>query len=119
MEKLTNRLKSTSRRYFRRKVRSNTRSKMLTTLPRLIVNRSNSYNYAQIIDVDWKVIASSTDMKINEWTKKEKARIVWIELAKKAIEKWKKNVVFDRNGYLYHWRIKEIAEGAREWWLIF
>ena len=86
--------------------------------PRLDVFRSNSNIYAQLID-DVKgvtlVSASSVEKDFGE-TKgnKEEARKVGQLIAKRAIEKNITEVVFDRGGYVYHGRVKELAEGARE-----
>ncbi|WKY48449.1 50S ribosomal protein L18 [Eubacteriaceae bacterium ES3] len=89
--------------------------------PRLNVFRSNKNMYAQIID-DSKgitlVSASSidTDLKaqIENGGDKSGAKKVGEAIAKKAVEKGIVNVVFDRGGYEYHGRVKELAEGARE-----
>ncbi len=84
---------------------------------RLSVFRSNKEIYGQIIDDrEGKTIvgASSLGMKSDNVTKTEKAKLAGIELAKRAIEKGIETVVFDRNGYLYHGRIKAFADGARE-----
>ena len=88
--------------------------------PRLSVYRSNSFIYAQIFDIDWKVICHASDLK-SKWkiTKTESAKKVWEEIAKKALEKKVKEVVFDRNGFSYHGRIKSLASWAREVWLKF
>ena len=86
--------------------------------PRLDVFRSNSNIYAQLID-DVKgvtlVSASSVEKDFGE-TKgnKEEARKVGQLIAKRALEKNISEVVFDRGGYVYHGRVKELAEGARE-----
>ena len=86
--------------------------------PRLDVFRSNSNIYAQLID-DVKGVtlaaASSVEKDFGE-TKgnKEEARKVGQLIAKRAIEKNITEVVFDRGGYVYHGRVKELAEGARE-----
>ncbi len=86
--------------------------------PRLNVFRSASNIYAQIVD-DMKgvtlVAASSLDKEF-EGTggNKEAARKVGQMIAKRAVEKGIAQVVFDRGGYLYHGRVKELAEGARE-----
>lgn len=86
--------------------------------PRLDVFRSNSNIYAQLID-DVKgatlVSASSVEKDFGE-TKgnKEEARKVGQLIAKRALEKNITEVVFDRGGYVYHGRVKELAEGARE-----
>lgn len=89
--------------------------------PRLCVFRSLKHIYAQIID-DTKgvtlVAASTLDEalkgKLPSTGNKEAAREVGKLIGKKALEKGIKKVVFDRGGYLYHGRVKELAEGARE-----
>lgn len=89
--------------------------------PRLVVFRSLNFTYAQIINDDsGKVLISASDQKAKKkGTKSEKAKEVGIELAKMAKEKKIETIVFDRNGYKYHGRIKALAEGAREGGLIF
>ncbi len=89
--------------------------------PRLVVYRSIKHIYAQVID-DTKghtlVQASTLERalmdELKNKTKKEKARIVGRVIGKRCIENKIEKVVFDRNGYLYHGRVKEVAEGARE-----
>ena len=86
--------------------------------PRLNVFRSTKNIYAQIID-DVKgvtlVAASSLDKEFNgNGGNKEAARKVGEMIAKRAAEKGISQVVFDRGGYIFHGRIKELAEGARE-----
>lgn len=89
--------------------------------PRLNVFRSSTNIYAQIIDdaAGNTIVQASTKDKdildrITEMTKVEAAKLVGAELAKRAQEKGIKSVVFDRGGYLYHGRVKSLAEGARE-----
>lgn len=86
--------------------------------PRLNVFRSLNNIYAQIID-DTKgatlVSASTLDKEFEGATGNcEAAKKVGLLVAKRALEKGIENVVFDRGGYLYHGRIKELADGARE-----
>ena len=86
--------------------------------PRLAVFRSNSEIYAQIID-DTKgvalVAASSRDKDLKaSGTKTEKAKQVGEAIAKKALAAGIETISFDRGGYLYHGRVKSLAEGARE-----
>lgn len=94
------------------------RSKIAGTAsrPRLVVFRSLTGNYAQIIDDDKGIIlTSASDLKNKaKGTKVEKAKEVGAEIAKKAQEQKITEVVFDRNGYKYHGRVKAVAEGARE-----
>ena len=86
--------------------------------PRLNVFRSAKHIYAQIIDdVNGVTLcaASSMDKEIEGFGgNKEASKRVGAALASKAKEKGITEVVFDRGGYLYHGRVKELAEGARE-----
>ena len=89
--------------------------------PRLNVFRSNANIYAQIIDdVNGNtLVACSTKEKavaalLGDKNKSEQAKVVGIELAKKATAKGIEEVVFDRGGYLYIGRVKNLADGARE-----
>ena len=86
--------------------------------PRLCVYRSNSNIYAQVID-DVKGVtlaqASTLDKAVKtKKSNKEAAKEVGTLIAKRAIEKNIKTVVYDRGGYIYHGIIKELAEAARE-----
>ena len=86
--------------------------------PRLCVYRSNTNIYAQVIDdVAGITIVSASTLDKDVKTKhanKEAAKEVGALVAKKAIEKNIKTVVFDRGGYIYHGVVKELAEAARE-----
>lgn len=84
--------------------------------PRLCVFRSLKNIYAQIIDDvagNTLVSASSLELEGNGGNK-EAAKAVGELVAKKALEKGIENVVFDRGGYIYHGRVQELADGARE-----
>lgn len=86
--------------------------------PRLNVFRSNSNIYAQLID-DIKGVtlasASTLDKELNCYGgNKEAARQVGKLIAERALQKGITEVVFDRGGYIFHGRVKELAEGARE-----
>lgn len=104
-----------SERRERRHNRIRTRLSGTGARPRLVVFRSLKKNYAQLID-DEKgvVIAAASDASPKAGKKSDRAKLVWLELAKKATEKGVTACVFDRNGYKYHGRIKAIADGARE-----
>jgi len=86
--------------------------------PRLSVYRSNKGIYAQIIDdVTGKTIVSASSLAKDfaaTGTKSEQSIAVGKAVAAKAVAAGIKDVVFDRNGYLYHGRVKSLAEGARE-----
>lgn len=91
--------------------------------PRLSVYRSNKGIYAQIInDETGKTIASASSLSKEfsaEGNKSDQSTAVGKLVAEKAIAAGVKEVVFDRNGYLYHGRVKSLAEGAREGGLVF
>lgn len=89
--------------------------------PRLAVFRSNQHIYAQIIDdtAGNTVVAASTmeasiKEKLSNTSDIEAAKVVGEAVARKAIEKGINTVVFDRGGYIYHGRVKALAEAARE-----
>ena len=84
--------------------------------PRLTVFRSNSQIYAQVIDdVKGVTLASASSLGIKDkMTKTEKAAEVGKLIAAAAQKAGVAEVVFDRNGYLYHGRVKQLAEAARE-----
>jgi large subunit ribosomal protein L18 len=87
--------------------------------PRLSVFRSNMDIYAQLIDDENGVTlaaASSKDKEVlaQKVNKSEKGKLVGEAIAKKAIALGLTTCVFDRGGYLYHGRVKAVAEGARE-----
>ncbi len=91
--------------------------------PRLSVYRSNKGIYAQVIDdLLGKTLVSASSLSKEftaEGSKSDQSVAVGKLVAEKAIAAGIKEVVFDRNGYLYHGRIKSLAEGAREGGLIF
>ncbi|MBZ2175250.1 50S ribosomal protein L18 [Schnuerera sp. xch1] len=115
------------KRFKRNEVRKNrhkrVRQKVYGTpeRPRLNVYRSNSHIYAQIInDINGHTLVSASTLdkalveKLSSTGNKEAARLVGELVGKRAIDKGINEVVFDRAGYLYHGKIKELAEGARE-----
>jgi large subunit ribosomal protein L18 len=88
-----------------------------TEQPRLSVFRSNKQIYAQIIDDSTGktlISASSFNNKTAKGTKIQQAAVVGKEVAQKAIKAGIDKAVFDRNGYLYHGRVKSLADSARE-----
>lgn len=87
--------------------------------PRLAVFRSNKEIYAQLIDdVSGKTITAASsrdkDIDVSEANKVEAAKIVGKAIAERAVKAGVGTVSFDRGGYLYHGRVKSLAEGARE-----
>lgn len=87
--------------------------------PRLSVFRSDKHIYVQVIDdTTGRTLASSSslvkDLKLKNGSSVEAAAIVGKDVAEKAIKAGIKDVVFDRGGYIYHGRVKSLAEAARE-----
>ena len=98
------------------KIKYRVRNKISGTAerPRMSVFRSNKQIYVQIIDDEAaKTLVSASSLGLEKMAKKEQAAKVGELVAKKALEAGITAVVFDRNGYLYHGRVKEVAEAAR------
>jgi large subunit ribosomal protein L18 len=112
-------IKRKDSRELRRRRHSRIRGKISgsTARPRLCVYRSLKNIYAQVIDDltgATLVAASSLDKDFDSYGgNKDAAKAVGEAVAKKAIDKGITEVVFDRGGYLYHGRVKELADGAR------
>lgn len=105
----------------RQKIRYRIRKKVAGTAkkPRLNVFRSNTDIYVQLIDDDHAqtLAAASTkdkDIVAQKGTKTDKSKLAGAAIARKATALGLKEVIFDRSGYLYHGRVKAVAEGARE-----
>jgi len=102
----------------RTRIKAHIRHKVSGTAlkPRMTVFRSNTQIYAQIIDdVNGVTLASASSLGIKDKvTKTEQAAKVGALVAKVAQEAGITEVVFDRNGYLYHGRVKQLADAARE-----
>ena len=105
----------------RQKIRYNIRKTIAGTAqkPRLAVFRSNTAIYAQLIDdVTGTTLASAStndkDIKAQKAPKTELSSLVGKAIAAKAVSVGITDAVFDRGGYLYHGRVKAVAEGARE-----
>jgi len=116
-------IKKASKNLTRKKRHQRIRNKIHGTMerPRLNVYRSLTNIYAQIINDDkgeTLVAASTLDKdiksKVSSTSDTEAAKLVGELVAKRALEKGIENVTFDRSGYIYHGRIKALAEGARE-----
>lgn len=108
----------TTKELRRLKIKKGIRGKVSGTpeRPRLTVFRSNKQIYAQVIDdTTGKTLAAASSLKMEEKApKKDVAGKVGELIAKNAQEAGVQAVVFDRNGYLYHGRIKELADAARK-----
>lgn len=114
--------KSNIIRRTRRKAKIRSKVKGSSERYRLSIYRSLNHIYAQIIDdvnMHTIVSASTLDKNIvaeieNSSTKIDKSKAIGIAIAKRAVDKKITKVAFDRNGYLYHGRVKALAEAARE-----
>ncbi|QEC45622.1 50S ribosomal protein L18 [Pseudobacter ginsenosidimutans] len=105
----------------KQKIRYRIRKKVsgVAAKPRLSVFRSNADIYVQLIDDnEGKTLASASskdkDIAAQKGTKSEKSKLVGQAIARKATELGISKVVFDRGGNLYHGRVKNVADGARE-----
>ena len=114
-------MNSKSKTARRQNIRFGIRKKINGTAakPRLSVFRSNTEIYAQLIDdVSGQTLAAASSKEkgiaAQKGTKSEKSKLVGSAIAVKATELGLTEVVFDRGGYLYHGRVKAVADGARE-----
>ncbi|MGN0222170.1 MAG: 50S ribosomal protein L18 [Prevotella sp.] len=83
--------------------------------PRMSVFRSNKQIYVQVInDQEGKTLCAASSLGLEAMPKIQQAEKVGEMVAKKALEAGVKSVVFDRNGYLYHGRVKQLADAARK-----
>jgi len=101
----------------RNKIKTRIRGKISGTAerPRMSVFRSNKGIYVQLIDdLAGRTLASASSKGLEGGTKIEVAARVGADIAKKALESGITAVVFDRNGYLFHGRVKSLADAARE-----
>ncbi|MFL2585321.1 MAG: 50S ribosomal protein L18 [Parvicellaceae bacterium] len=109
-------LKANRRARIKKRIRKNISG--TSSRPRLTVFRSNKQIYVQLIDdVNGVTLASAASLKEDEAqkvNKLEQAKLIGKQIAEKATEAGIAEVVFDRNGYLYHGRVKALADSARE-----
>jgi len=111
---LGKKLKEKRAKHQRRKIKTNTKIKSHYPEARLIINRSNKYIQAQVIDQTGKVIAMVSDKSTQWGTKSENAKNAGILLSKDLKKAKIEKVSFDRNGFLYHGRIAAFADWLRE-----
>lgn len=103
-----------------RKIRIRKKISGTAARPRLVVFRSNSHLYVQLVDDEaGTTLASSSTLALSKEQgemkpNREAAALVGKDIAAKAKEREIEQVVFDRNGYIYHGRVKALADGARE-----
>ena len=114
MSYLKNKLQEKIRKYLRRKNKVNTKIKNLHPEYRLLVERSNLYVSAQVLDAQGNVVEVSSDKTASGATKTQRAEAAGASFAEVLKEKGVEKIAFDRNGYLYHGRIKAFADGLRK-----
>ena len=114
------------RKRLRRKVSIRLRIHGTAERPRLTVFRSARYVYAQAVDdTQGRVLAAASELEttlkeaVAGKPKKERARIIGKVIGEKLLARGVTQVVFDRNGFIYHGRVKEVADGARDAGLTF
>ena len=108
---------SKNEKRIRRHERLRSKVKGCATCPRLSVYRSNAHIHCQVIDDEKQttlVACSSLQMKLVNGSNIEAAKKVGTEIANRCKSKGIETVVFDRGGYIYHGRVKAVAESARE-----
>lgn len=100
--------------YRNRKRRTNLTIKSQQPDYRCVVVRSLKHMRAQLIDAKGNILVTATDLKLTSGTKTERAYEVGKKFAQQAVDKKITSCVFDRNGFLYHGRVKSLCEGMRE-----
>ena len=109
-------LKKIAKRTARRKLRIKQKLKK-GLLPRISVFKSLKHMYVQLIDDQEQktlVSCSTLDVKNTSGTKQEQAKVIGLEFARRSVEKGIKEACFDRGSFLYHGRIKALADAIRE-----
>lgn len=114
--KLKNKMSVKATKRLKNKARIRKKLEGTTERPRLTVFRSAKHIYAQLVDDSQgkTLVSVSTQTDEIKGKKTEAAKQIGNLLGKKALDQKIKNVVFDRSGYLFHGRVKAVADGARE-----
>jgi large subunit ribosomal protein L18 len=110
-------MKDKHKKYLRRKIRSKGNIYGTAKRPRVAISRSNHYLYVQLVDDEKRITMfgiNDKNQKFTAKTKVEKAKELGKLLASEAKKIKVERIVFDRSGYIYHGRIKALAEGLRE-----
>jgi Ribosomal protein L18 len=114
MTYLKNKLLEKQRKYLRRKQRVNTQIKLSAPEYRAVITKSNLYVKVEVITADGNTVASITDKGAQGATKTARAESAGVAFAEILKSKKIEKVAFDRNGFLYHGRVKAFAEGMRK-----
>jgi len=118
MTYLKNKLIEKQNKYLRRKQRVNAQVKLACPEYRVVVSRSNLYVKADLVTANGNTLATCSDKGASGATKTERAKNAGIAFASTLKSKGIEKVAFDRNGYLYHGRVKAFTEGLREGGLV-
>lgn len=113
MSHVTNKTKNKLKMYLKRKLKVNTKIKSHKSEYRIIINKSNLYISAQVVDLQWNILANINDKKAKGKTKIERAKLAGEEFGKQLLSKKIETASFDRNGFLYHGRVKAFADWLR------
>jgi large subunit ribosomal protein L18 len=114
MTYLKNKLLEKQRKYLRRKQRVNTQIKLTSPDYRAIITKTNLYIKVEVVALDGNTVASFSDKSATGATKTERAENAGVAFADILKAKNITTVAYDRNGYLYHGRVKAFAEGLRK-----
>lgn len=115
MQNLKSQVKGKVKNFIRRKFKVNSKIKATTPDFRVVVNKSNMYMKAQVLDAEGNVVVSICDKAIKADNKVARAEAAGEQLAKLMKDKWIEKAAYDRNGYLYHGRVKAMSDGIRKW----
>lgn len=115
MQNLKSKKPDKVRKFLRRKFKVNTTIKALIPNFRVIINKTNKYMKAQVLDKEGKVVAFIVDKNEKAPNKVERSMAAGEKLAQLLKDKGITKVTFDRNGYLYHGRVKAMADWLRKW----
>ena len=123
MQNLKSLRQDKTRKFARRKIKVNSAIKAIAPDFRVVINKTNKYMKAQVLDQDGKVVACMIDkdqkgaLLKTGWTpvtKVQSSEMAWEKLAALLKEKGIKKATYDRNGHLYHGRVQAMADGLRK-----
>lgn len=113
MLKITKRIKEATRKFLARKKRINAKIKSSSPEFRIVIDKSNMFIKAQVLGADGKVICHISDKSIKGANKTDRAQKAGVALAELMKKQGISKAAFDRNGQLYHGRVKALADGIR------
>jgi len=108
-------MREVMRKFLARKTRVNAKIKSSYPDFRIVVDKSNMYIRAQVLDTAGNVTCFVSDKGVVWSNKTERSHKAWEQLAELMKKKWIEKAAFDRNGYVYHGRVKALADWIRKW----